>query len=314
LLAIRSKRVRPHLDDKILTAWNGLMISAFAKGAQVLDEPRYLEAAQRARVFILTRMYNADLGMLRRRYRDGDAAIAGFLDDYAFFIGALLDLYEADFDPHHIETAIQLTGKMRELFEDQAEGAFFSTAAGDSNLVLRMKDDYDGAEPSGNAFALLDLLKLAHFTDRAEYRESAERTAAGAGVENRSAVCRGAADAGRARLLFGRSVASGDRGPRLRALAKVPAPQFARDFFRTITLIRPTRRFFQPRQHADDRWQAGSVRLPQLRVSIANVSELAKLTSCYNRSKFNQTYLRRIMERPGATTMRGNPLTLWGRS
>ncbi len=176
LLAIRSKRVRPHLDDKILTAWNGLMISAFAKGAQVLEDARYLAAAQRAASFILTRMYDANSGVLKRRYRDGDAAIAGFLDDYAFFAGALLDLYEADFDPAHIEAAMALTDKMRELFEDKTEGAFFSTAAGDSNLVLRMKDDYDGAEPSGNSVALIDLLRLAHFTDRAEYREAAERT------------------------------------------------------------------------------------------------------------------------------------------
>ena len=176
LLAIRSKRIRPHLDDKILTAWNGLMISAFAKAAQVLQETWYLEAAQRAASFILTRMYDANSGVLRRRYRDGDAAIAGFLDDYAFFAGALLDLYESDFDPAHMETAMALTDKMRELFEDKAEGAFFSTAAGDSNLVLRMKDDYDGAEPSGNSVALIDLLRLAHFTDRAEYREAAERT------------------------------------------------------------------------------------------------------------------------------------------
>ena len=176
LLAIRSKRVRPHLDDKILTAWNGLMISAFAKAAQVLDERRYLEASQRAAKFILTRMYDAESGVLLRRYRDGEAAISGFLDDYAFFIGALLDLYEADFDPKQVETAIQLAGKMRELFEDTAEGAFFSTAAGDPSLVLRMKDDYDGAEPSGNAVALVDLLRLAHFTDRADFREAAERT------------------------------------------------------------------------------------------------------------------------------------------
>jgi uncharacterized protein len=176
LLALRSKRVRPHLDDKILTAWNGLMISAFAKGAQVLNDARYLEAAQRAVGFILTRMYDGRSNILLRRYRDGDAAIAGFLDDYAFFIAALLDLYEADFDAKHVETALRLADKMRELFEDPAEGAFFSTAAGDSSLVLRMKDDYDGAEPSGNSVALLDLLKLAHLTDRAEYRESAERT------------------------------------------------------------------------------------------------------------------------------------------
>ena len=176
LLAIRSTRVRPHLDDKILTAWNGLMISAFAKGAQVLDDARYLEAAQRATGFILTRLFQPDRSTLLRRYRDGEAAIGGFLDDYAFFIGALLDLYEADFDPSHIETAMTLMDKMRELFEDQADGALFSTAAGDSSLVLRMKDDYDGAEPSGNSVALLDLLRLAHFTDRADYREAAERT------------------------------------------------------------------------------------------------------------------------------------------
>ena len=176
LLAIRSKRVRPYLDDKILTAWNGLMISAFAKAAQILDDPRYLAAAQRAASFILTRMYDATPGVLQRRYRDGDAAIAGFLDDYAFFIGALLDLYEADFDARHMATAMQLAGKMRELFEDHSDGGFFSTAVGDSSLVLRMKDDYDGAEPSGNAVGLLDLLRLAHFTDRADYRDAAERT------------------------------------------------------------------------------------------------------------------------------------------
>ena len=176
LLAIRSKRIRPHLDDKILTAWNGLMISAFAKGAQVLDDPRYLMAAQRATAFIVTQMYKAESGVLLRRYRDGEAAIDGFLDDYAFFIGALLDLYEADFDERHMEMATTLADKMTALFSDQAEGAFFSTAAGDSSLVMRMKDDYDGAEPSGNSVALVDLLKLAHFTDRSDYRDAADRT------------------------------------------------------------------------------------------------------------------------------------------
>ena len=118
------KRVRPHLDDKILTAWNGLMISAFAKGAQVLDEPRYLEAAQRAATFILTRMYNAESGVLLRRYRDGEAAIAGFLDDYAFFIGALLDLYEADFDQRHMEMRRRWRTRCGELFEDKPTARF----------------------------------------------------------------------------------------------------------------------------------------------------------------------------------------------
>jgi len=176
LLKVRSTRIRPHLDDKILTSWNALMISAFAKAAQALDEPVYLDAAARATEFILSRMYDARTGLLLRRFRDGDAAIQGFLDDYAFLIAALLDLYETDFDPQRIELAIKLAGKMRELFEDPSDGAFFTTAAGDPTLVLRMKDDYDGAEPSGNSIALLDLERLAHLTDRAEYHETAERT------------------------------------------------------------------------------------------------------------------------------------------
>ena len=176
LLAIRSKRVRPHLDDKILTSWNALMISAFAKAALALDEPRYLAAAQRASIFILTRMYDAASGELQRRFRAGESAIHGFLDDYAFFIAALLDLYEADFDPRHLDTALTLAAKMRELFEDSERGAFFTTAGQDASLVLRMKDDYDGAEPSGNSVALLDLFRLAHLTDRDEYRGAAART------------------------------------------------------------------------------------------------------------------------------------------
>ncbi len=176
LLDLRSRRIRPHLDDKILTSWNGLMVSAFAKAAQILDEPRYLAAAQRATEFILSKMHDRGTGTLLRRYREGEAAIQGFLDDYAFFIAALVDLYEADFDPGRIELAMTLTSTMRNLFEDADRGAFFSTAAGDSSLILRLKEDYDGAEPSGNSLALLDLLRLAHITDQASLRESAERT------------------------------------------------------------------------------------------------------------------------------------------
>ena len=175
LLKARSQRVRPHLDDKILTSWNALMISAFAKAAQALDEPAYLNAATRATEFILSRMYDARTGLLLRRYREGEAAIPGFLDDYAFLIAGLLDLYAADFDPQRIELAFALAGKMRELFEDPVDGAFFTTAAGDPSLVLRMKDDYDGAEPSGNSIALLDFERLAHLSDRAEFRQTAER-------------------------------------------------------------------------------------------------------------------------------------------
>src|ERR1019366_5249849 len=132
LLEARSKRLRPHLDDKILTAWNGLMISAFALGGAALDEPRYAEAARRAAEFLIANAWDPATGVLWRRYRQGQSAIPGFLDDYALFTQALLDLYEAQFDRRHLDLAIRLTEQMRERFEDRAVGGFFSTAEGDS--------------------------------------------------------------------------------------------------------------------------------------------------------------------------------------
>jgi uncharacterized protein YyaL (SSP411 family) len=171
LLEARSRRIRPHLDDKILASWNGLMISAFAKGGAILDEPRYGEAARRAADFIRSRMYG---GVLYRRFRDGAAAIPGFLDDYAYFTQALIDLYEAQFDARDLEFAGELAGRMRERFEDREHGGFYSTAEGDGSLLLRMKDDYDGAEPSGNSIAVLALLRLARMTENEEFRRSAE--------------------------------------------------------------------------------------------------------------------------------------------
>ena len=178
LMAARAKRVRPLLDDKILTAWNGLMISAFAKGGAVLDDPRYAEAARRASEFVIGHLYDAPSGRLLRRYREGDAAIPAFLDDYAMFVQGLLDLYEAQFDRRHLELAARLTEKQIELFEDTESGAFFSTSAGDHRLVLRVKEDYDGAEPSGNSVALMNLVRLARMTNRAAFAASAERTLA----------------------------------------------------------------------------------------------------------------------------------------
>ena len=175
LFLARAKHVRPHLDDKVLTSWNGLMISALAMGGAILAEPRYAEAARRAAEFIMARLYNPETGVLLRRYRKGDAAIPGFLDDYAMFVQGLLDLYEAQFDLRHLQLAIKLTEKQRELFEDTESGAFFSSTAGDASLVLRVKEDYDGAEPSGNSVAVMNLLRLAEITNRAGFRESAER-------------------------------------------------------------------------------------------------------------------------------------------
>jgi uncharacterized protein YyaL (SSP411 family) len=175
LLEARGKRPRPHLDDKVLTSWNGLMISALAMGGAVLDDPRYSAAARSAAEFLITRLYDPQTGVLLRRYRDGDAAIPGFLDDYALFTQALLDLYETQFDRRHLELALKLTEKQRELFEDTQQGAFFSSGEGDSGLVLRVKEDYDGAEPSGNSVAAMNLQRLAEITNREDLRTSAER-------------------------------------------------------------------------------------------------------------------------------------------
>jgi uncharacterized protein len=181
LLAARAQRTRPHLDDKVLTAWNGLTISALAKGGAVLGSAVYADAARRAATFIVATLYQPETGILLRRYRGGEAAIPGFLDDYAFFVQGLLDLYEAQFDLAWLELAVRLTEKQLELFEDREHGGFFSTAAGDESLVLRMKEDYDGAEPSGNSIAALNLLRLAQMTGRTDFRTAAERTLAAFG-------------------------------------------------------------------------------------------------------------------------------------
>ena len=178
LLEARSTRIRPHLDDKILTSWNGLMISAFALGGAVLNEPRYAEAARAAAHFIISQMYDLTTGVLLRRYRQGEAAIPGFLDDYASFIQALLILYETQFDLAHLQLAIRLAEKQSELFEDPENGAFYSSPVGDASLVLRMKEDYDGAEPSGNSLALMNLLRLSLITNRDDFKRSAARTLA----------------------------------------------------------------------------------------------------------------------------------------
>ena len=175
LLKARSLRTRPHLDDKVLTSWNGLMISAFAKGARVLGDPHLLQAASRAALFVLRHLYQPDEGRLLRRFRDGESAIPGFLDDYAFFIQGLLDLFEASHETYYFAVAVQLASSMIEQFEDQERGGFYSTTGDDLSLVIRMKDDYDGAEPSGNSYAVQVLLKLGHLTGRETFRTAAER-------------------------------------------------------------------------------------------------------------------------------------------
>jgi uncharacterized protein YyaL (SSP411 family) len=190
LLEARSRlKVRPHLDDKVLTAWNGLMIGAFAQGGRVLGEARYTEAAARAARFVLGKMYDPATGVLLRRWREGEGAVEGFLDDYASLANALVDLYEATFETGWLELARGLAAEMRRRFEDAEHGAFFSTAAGAEDLLLRMKEDYDGAEPAGNSLAALVLVRLAAYFDDGGLLEPARRLfAAFAGKMNQQGV------------------------------------------------------------------------------------------------------------------------------
>jgi hypothetical protein len=176
LFELRTSRPRPHLDDKILTAWNALLISAFAKAAQLAPHSEYLQAAAQATEFLMNRMYSLDSGVLLRRFREADAAVPGFLDDYAFFAQALLDLFETTFNPEYLVVACKLATEGFVQFEDEENGGFFSTAGADANLLLRIKDDYDGAEPSGNSVATDVLLRLAHLTGNESFRARAEKS------------------------------------------------------------------------------------------------------------------------------------------
>ncbi|MFA6497933.1 MAG: thioredoxin domain-containing protein, partial [Desulfurivibrionaceae bacterium] len=176
LHAVREQRPRPHLDDKIITSWNGHMISALARASQVLGEKRYLVAAERAANFIRTKLYNPDSGMLFRRYRDQEGGLAGQLDDYAFLVNGLLDLYEASFDIAWLQLAIALTERQFALFGDEAQGGFFETSGNDRSVLVRLKADYDGAEPTGNSISALNLLRLAWITGNEEWLKQAGAT------------------------------------------------------------------------------------------------------------------------------------------
>jgi len=175
-LSIRAKRPRPHLDDKIISAWNGLMISAFARAAQVLDEPRYLENATRAAKFLRANLYDDKSKLLFRNYRESRSHVEGFADDYAFVIQGLLDLYEVSFDVEWLKFAIELQGMQDDLFYDEKNGGYFSTSGKDKSVVLRMKDDNDSAEPAASSIAALNLLRLAQFRDDKKLDERARKT------------------------------------------------------------------------------------------------------------------------------------------
>jgi len=176
LFAARARRPRPPLDDKIITAWNGMMISALARASQSLDEPRYLERAQVTAQFLQANLYDSKTGKLWRSFRAGAAGVDGFLDDYTDLIAGLLDLYQAGFDVRWIEWAVSLQEKQDHLFWDDKDGGYFDVGASDSSLLSRTREGYDGAEPSPNSTAAMNLLRLAQFTDRADWRNKAEET------------------------------------------------------------------------------------------------------------------------------------------
>jgi uncharacterized protein YyaL (SSP411 family) len=174
LFDAQSKRPRPHRDDKIITEWNGLMISALVRAAIVMNEPHWHEAAEKAAKFIRTALYDATTGLLFRRWRDGERNIEGLQADYAFFIQALLDLFEANGDPSHLQLALTLQDKHDALFWD-ISGGYFSTIQRD-DLLFQMKDDTDNVTPSGNSIAVLNLFRLATVTGQGRFVERAQKT------------------------------------------------------------------------------------------------------------------------------------------
>ncbi len=160
LRIMRAQRSRPLRDDKVITAWNGLMISALAKGSQVLGELSCLAEATRAAEFVERELYDGTAGTLYRSWRQGRGDIGGFAEDYAFLIQALLDLYEAGFELRWLQWAVKLQAGMDRLFWDDKHGGYFNSRADDATVIVRLKEDYDGAEPAANSIAAANLLRF----------------------------------------------------------------------------------------------------------------------------------------------------------
>jgi uncharacterized protein YyaL (SSP411 family) len=173
LFELRQKRAQPNIDDKVLTDWNGLMIAAFARAGRILEEPRFLGFALRAAEFIMNKM-RADKGRLYHSYRDGEARIPGFLDDYAFFVWGLMELYEATFDASHLRSARSLNDSAIAHFWDTEKGGFFLSPDDGEDLIVRKKEIYDGAVPSGNSIAMLNCARLGVLTDSSALLTKAE--------------------------------------------------------------------------------------------------------------------------------------------
>ncbi len=176
LLAARAARPRPHRDDKVVAGWNGLMISAAARASVVFGEQRYLTGAVHAAELVVTALYDPRAKSLRRRYRDGEARFDAMLEDYAFVIRAFLDLYEATADSRWLQHALDLHGTQVAYFWDSSDGGFFDSPGRDPSVLVRSKEAYDGAEPSGNSVSVSNMLRLAHLTGEERFVSMAERT------------------------------------------------------------------------------------------------------------------------------------------
>jgi uncharacterized protein YyaL (SSP411 family) len=173
LFRIRKKRVHPFKDDKMLTDWNGLMIAALAKAGLVLNEPRYTSAAVKAANFIMRKLRDENDRLLKR-YRKGNAGLPAHLNDYAFVVWGFLELYQASFKTIYLQEAMRLNDQMIKHFWDHQSGGLFMTADDGEKLLIRNKEIYDGAIPSGNSVAALNLLRLGHMTGRQDYLQKAE--------------------------------------------------------------------------------------------------------------------------------------------
>jgi hypothetical protein len=170
----RSLRVRPRVDDKVLASWNGMMLGALARAAAVLGDDSYRAAAEKNLAFLREKLWEGQT--LHHRWRDGERDSVQLLRAYANLLAGTLDLYETTLAPAHLDFALALAEAMMARFYDPADGGFFESASGAPDLILRVKEDYDGAEPSGNSVAALALLRLAAITGRAEFRDAAEKT------------------------------------------------------------------------------------------------------------------------------------------
>ncbi|MCU0343672.1 MAG: thioredoxin domain-containing protein [Ignavibacterium sp.] len=172
LFNYREKRIHPHKDDKILTDWNALMISALAKAAQAFDDPSYCEAAEKSYKFI-EKYLTAKNGRLIHRFRDGESGLPVHIDDYAFLKNALIDLYESTFKVKYLKRAIDLNEILMREFWDDKSGGFYFTSSSSEELITRQKEVYDGAIPSGNSIALLNLIRLSRFTANTYFENKA---------------------------------------------------------------------------------------------------------------------------------------------